>query len=186
MSSRSSFAQQAIETRTTLSGRFSLHRGHIALASEAAHRRLKRTAAVPFGRSAIASPSRINVLRRRARCTTRHDLGHSAGYVVEPCAVQARTSAAGLVHLNARAVDLPLQRRDARARRSASAIDREPAVSASIGQHRLKHSQRRIACRRLRRLRSERRSCGRRRRHHAAISTARRSCARQARRDALR
>ena len=83
----------------------------------------------PSGRSAIASPSRISSRAGSARDRL-DDLGHGAGHVVELAREDAHLVAA-LVDLDARAVELPLERRLAEPR------ERLGDVLGGLRQHRL-------------------------------------------------
>ena len=81
----------------------------VELAAEAAHRDLERHAARRRRASAIASPSRISSRAGSAR-TASTTSGTARGDVVERARVDAHV-VARLVHLHARAVELPFERR---------------------------------------------------------------------------
>ena len=84
---------------------------------------------VASGRSAITSPS---TMRSRAGSAAQRldDLGHGGGHVAQRAREHADV-VAGLVHLNARAIELPLERG------VADAAERILDVVGRIGEHRL-------------------------------------------------
>ena len=101
-------APQAVEEKRG-ERQFGAQLRHVELAAEAAHRFLKRLGAPP-GASAIASPSRTSARDGSARPLRRSPARR--GDVVEVARVHAHV-VSRLVHLHARAVELPFERRSA-------------------------------------------------------------------------